>query len=167
MQPCGIQALIVFTDPLCLITIDLVHEGLTSELEIAALVARRAGISSSRAAAVLDGLVGIGYAARTGLGTVESLGLDHFGQRLDEAIDHLAWLRAIGDDEQARDCVDAIDAAWNARSSDPERRRQAAHFRRSPAGLRHRARLEARSLGRPFDGSLDGSPVETESGSAP
>lgn len=147
MNPHGVQALIVFTDPLCLFTLDLVHEGLTSEAEIASRVARRLGVSTDRAAAVLDGLIGIGYVGRLAPGVIESHGLRHFGERMEEAVAQIAWLRSVGEERHARDCVAAIYAAWDLRSDTPGRRHRGEVFRRSASGRRFLARVADRTLG--------------------
>ncbi|AMM20120.1 hypothetical protein AX769_08005 [Frondihabitans sp. PAMC 28766] len=156
MHSSAIQALIVLTDPSCVFTLDLVHDGYTSAADIAMRVSARLDIPLAQAAEVLDGLVGIDFVERVGPDEIASKGLEAFGDRCSEAADHLAWLRSVGDDENAQDIVDAIEAAWGARSLDDRRRRRAAGFRRSPAGLRHAARLRARTLGFAFaDGPAD------------
>ncbi|WP_344798120.1 hypothetical protein [Frondihabitans peucedani] len=152
MQPNAIQALIVLTDPLCVFTLDLVHDGVTSEAEIARRVAERLGVSERRSVSVLDGLAGIGYVSRTSLGRVEPRGPGHLGAVIDAALDQLDLLRAVGEEEHALDCVEAIDAAWNTRSDDPGRRVLGALFRSSPAGARFRARCAEHTLGQPWPG---------------
>ncbi|KQQ26787.1 hypothetical protein [Frondihabitans sp. Leaf304] len=143
----GVQALIVFTDPVCVYCLDLVHEGLTSEAEIAARAAERIGVTVEHAAAVLDGLIGVGYIGRAGLTEIADLGLDDFAAHFEKAMDQLEWLRSKGEGRQVDDILVALDAAWNTRSADPAKRLSAAQFRASAAGRRHAARLEARSLG--------------------
>lgn len=146
-SPQGVQALIVLTDPVCVYCLDLVQEGVTSEADVAARAAERIGVTTSHAAAVLDGLVGVGYVGRSGLSEVVDLGMADFRQHLAEAMDQLDWLRSRGEGRQADDVIAAMDAAYNARSADPAKRLSASRFRQSAAGRRHAARLEGRTLG--------------------
>ncbi|WP_147430152.1 hypothetical protein [Frondihabitans australicus] len=150
MRTTGIQSLIVLTDPACVFALDLVNSGHTCESAVAALVSRRLGLSVEHTAEVIDGLVGIGWIERAGLDRIASKGIDDFDEHCREGLDHLAWLRAVGDDEHAADTVGAILAAWDTRSTDPFRRRRGALFRESEAGRRHAARVRARSLGFAF-----------------
>lgn len=147
-SPAGVQALIVFTDPVCVYCLDLVHEGVTSEAEVAIRASERIGVTVEHAAAVLDGLIGVGYVGRAGLSEIANLGFADFAEHFEEAMDQLEWLRSEGEGRQVDDVVAAMDAAWNTRSADPAKRLSAARFRGSAAGRRHAARLEARTIGR-------------------
>ncbi|GAA4671831.1 hypothetical protein [Frondihabitans cladoniiphilus] len=148
-SPDGIQALYVFTDPVCLSLLEFVHEGLTSEAEIAALTAERLGIATSRAAETLDGLVGIGYVSRTGKGRVADRGAADFADRCAAFLDQVDWLHDEGDHEQAEDILDAFSASRSAGSWLSARRWAAGAFQVSEAGLRHAARVAAGDLGQP------------------
>jgi hypothetical protein len=168
MRTSGIQSLIVLTDPACVYTLDLVNGGHTSARAVAQLVSARLGLTPEHAGVVLDGLVGIDYVSRTGLHEVEGKGLDDFDERCHAGMEHLAWLRSVGDVEQAADTEQAIVAAWDTRSVDPGRRRRGALFWDSEAGRRHENRVKARSLGFAFadpdvdsaaDGSASGGPA--------
>lgn len=150
MRTSGIQSLIVLTDPACVYTLDLVNGGHTSAPAIARLVSARLDLTTEHAGLVLDGLVGIGYVSRTGLDEVAGKGLHDFDERCHDGMEHLAWLRSVGDVEQAADIERAIVAAWDTRSGDPGRRRRGALFRESEAGRRHGRRVKARSLGFAF-----------------
>lgn len=77
------------------------------------------------------------------------LDLEAFGERVDQFVDVLAAVRDAGDEQHAADAVGAVDAAWNGRRLELDLRRRAAVFWSTPPGQRHRARLEAGTLGVP------------------
>lgn len=155
LGPAEIQALLVYTDPLCCFTLDVVAERETSASAVARRVADRLDVSVAKAEEVLDGLVSIGYVDRTGLGRVAAVSLERQCDGIDAAVAGLGRLRELGDELQACDEAGAIGAAWDARSLDPDKRRAAAAFSASLAGRRHAARLADGTLGVP-------DPAETE-----
>lgn len=155
MHSSRVQSLIVLSDPVCLELLFRLEDGPAPLEELADAVDARLGVDPTRIPAYLDGLVGIGFAgfeeAEGGDGPLYvSLGVEAFRARNADAWRHIHWLHCVGDNVQADDLALALDAAWDARSADPVRRRRAALFRDSAAGGRHRRRLLERTLGVAF-----------------
>lgn len=144
------RALILMLSPAVLHLLDLLLIGVTDEKELTQRTAGRLGIPTSHALGVLQNLVRNDFVTREGSTTYRGLAETEFRDELDAARRHLVGLRLAGDHDQADLLERALDCAWDARSADPVRKKNARRFIRSDEGTLLDDLMESRTVGEPF-----------------
>jgi len=152
----GRAGLVVLSHSVRARLVDLLAEGPATLRELTQRVAERLPVSADGVEAHLRVLEAADFAwCLDPDGPVRrrrvwaGLDLESFAERVDQFVDVLVAVRDAGDAQQATDAVGAVDAAWNGRRLELDLRRRAAVFWSTPPGRRHRARLEAGTLGVP------------------